>query len=131
GGYARVVVEKEGTPVAEWLNSLGVAAFVLDYRHAPEFHHPTPMQDGQRAIRMVRAHAKEWGLRTDHIGIIGFSAGGHLASTLGTHNSDGDPKALDPLNRLSSRPDFMILCYPVITFTGVYAHQGSKRNLLG
>ena len=117
--------------MAEWVNTLGVAGFVLRYRIAPRYHHPAPITDAQRAIRMVRSRAKEWKIDSQRIGIIGFSAGGHLASTAGTHFDDGDPRATDPVDRVSCRPDFMILCYPVISFTTTYTHVGSRRNLLG
>ena len=132
GGYGHLALEKEGSKVAEWLNSFGVTAFVLRYRHAGTgHHHPIPMLDGQRAVRYVRSHAAEWGLDPHKIGVMGFSAGGHLASTLGTHFDAGDPSATDPVDRASSRPDFMILCYPVISLTADYTHTGSRDNLLG
>ena len=132
GGYGHLAMEKEGSKIAEWLNSFGVTAFVLRYRHAGTGHHyPTPMLDGQRAVRTVRARAHEWSLDPRKIGVMGFSAGGHLASTLGTHFDAGDPSAADPIDRVSSRPDFMILCYPVISFTSEFTHTGSRKNLLG
>ena len=130
GGYGHLAMDHEGDQVAKWLNSLGVSAFVLKYRLGPKYHHPVELWDAQRAIRTVRSKAAEYGLSPDRIGIMGFSAGGHLASTAGTHFDAGDPANADPINRLSSRPDFMILCYPVISF-GEFAHQGSRRNLLG
>jgi acetyl esterase/lipase len=123
-------MDHEGDQVAKWLNSLGVSAFVLKYRLGPKYHHPVELWDAQRAIRTVRFKAAEYRLSPDRIGIMGFSAGGHLASTAGTHFDAGDPDNADPINRVSSRPDFMILCYPVISF-GEFTHQGSKRNLLG
>jgi acetyl esterase/lipase len=132
GGYGHLSIEKEGSKIAEWLNSFGVTAFVLRYRHGGTGHqHPIPMQDGQRAIRTVRSRAAEWGVDTNRIGVMGFSAGGHLASTLGTHFDAGDTKDADPIDRASSRPDFLILCYPVITLTADYMHKGSRDNLLG
>ena len=132
GGYGHLAMEKEGSKIAEWLNSFGVAAFVLRYRHAGTGHmHPTPMLDGQRAIRTVRARASEWGVDPKKIGVMGFSAGGHLASTLGTHFDTGNVKASDPIDRVGSRPDFMILCYPVISLVADYTHTGSRDNLLG
>jgi acetyl esterase/lipase len=130
GGYQNLSMDKEGYQVARWLNSLGVSAFVLQYRLGPRYHHPIELEDAQRAIRMVRARAAQYGLQTDRIGIMGFSAGGHEASTAGTHYDAGNPAAPDPLDRPGSRPDFMVLCYPVITF-GPFAHAGSRRNLLG
>lgn len=131
GGYTHLAMDHEGDQIARWLNSFGVAAFVLQYRIAPRYHHPAPLQDAQRAIRTVRARAGAWGVTPDRIGIWGFSAGGHLASTAGTHFDTGDAAASDPIDRQSSRPDFLILAYPVISFTAEYTHRGSLRNLLG
>jgi acetyl esterase/lipase len=129
GGYAHLA-DHEGRPVAEWLNTLGVTAFVLKYRLGPRYHHPAPMQDAARAIRIVRARAAEWGLDPQRIGILGFSAGGHLASTAGTHFDSGKPNAPDAIERVSSKPNLMILIYPVITMRD-QTHAGSKKNLLG
>jgi len=131
GGYGGLAMDHEGKQIAEWCNSLGIAGCILRYRHAPQYHHPIPLGDAQRAIRTVRSKAKEWDIKPDQIGIIGFSAGGHLASTTGTHFDAGNPDAKDPIDQPSCRPDFMILCYPVISFTEPYTHQGSRRNLLG
>ena len=131
GGYAGLATEKEGTMIAQWFNSIGVAGFVLRYRLGPRYHHPIELGDAQRAIRYVRAHAAEYGISPDRIGIMGFSAGGHLASTAETHSDKGDAGAADPLDRLSDRPDFAILCYPVVAMTGPYVHQGSRKMLLG
>jgi acetyl esterase/lipase len=131
GGYGHLAMGHEGVEIAEWLNSLGITAFVLDYRHAGKgYQHPAPSQDAQRAIRFVRTHAEKWKLDPNRIGIMGFSAGGHLASTVGTHFDQGDSEAKDPVDRASSRPDFMILCYPVISLTE-YTHRNSVKNLLG
>src|ERR1700681_1712095 len=91
----------EGRQVANWLNSLGVTAFVLKYRLGPKYHHPIELGDAQRAVRLVRFHAKEFGVRSDRIGMMGFSAGGHLASTLGTHFDSGNPAESDPVDRVS------------------------------
>jgi acetyl esterase/lipase len=124
-------MDHEGRQIAEWLNSLGVGAFVLKYRLGPRYRYPAPLQDAQRALRLVRQRAGELGVAPERIGIWGFSAGGHLASTAGTHFDGGDPGAADPIDRMSCRPDFLILAYPVISFTTVYAHAGSRRNLLG
>lgn len=124
GGYRNLAMDHEGKQVAEWLNSLGVAAFVLKYRLGPRYHHPAMMQDVQRAIQMVRKRAPELKIAPDRIGVMGFSAGGHLASTAATHfakDADG----------VSSRPDFAILCYPVITMKEAFVHKGSRENLLG
>jgi acetyl esterase/lipase len=130
GGYVHLSMEKEGSDVAHWWNSLGVTAFVLKYRLGPKYRHPIELGDAQRAIRTVRARAAEWGVRLDRVGIMGFSAGGHLTSTAGTHFDAGKPDAADAIDRLSSRPDFLVLGYPVVSFTD-HAHQGSKRALLG
>src|ERR1019366_2953551 len=116
GGYGGLSMDKEGDQIARWLNSLGVSAFVLQYRLRPKYHPPVELGDAQRAIRTVRSKAAEYRLLPDRIGIMGFSAGGHLASTAGTHFDAGDANAPDPIDRLSSRPDFMVLCYPVISF---------------
>lgn len=132
GGYAHLAMDHEGKQIAEWFNSMGVTAFVLQYRHNGSGHqHPVPMMDGQRAMRTVRARAAEWGIDPAKIGVIGFSAGGHLASTLGTHFDAGQTSDVDPIERVGSRPDFMILCYPVISMTARYTHAGSRENLLG
>jgi acetyl esterase/lipase len=130
GGYQGLSMDKEGDQIARWLNSLGVTAFVLKYRLGPKYHHPVELGDAQRAIRTVRSKTAEYRLLPDRIGIMGFSAGGHLASTAGTHFDAGDANASDPIDKVSSRPDFLVLCYPVISF-GTFAHQGSRRNLLG
>src|SRR5437016_14589050 len=128
GGYTHLA-EHEGGPVAEWLNSIGVTAFVLKSRLGPRYHHPAPLQDAARAIRTVRARATEWNIDSKRIGILGFSAGGHVASTIGTHFDSGKSDAFDPIERVSSRPDLMILIYPVITMRE-FTHAGSKRMLL-
>src|SRR5713226_236178 len=130
GGYGFLAVDHEGKQIAEWLNSLGVAAFVLKFRIAPRYHHPAPLQDAQRAIRTVRANAKKWNLDSKRIGIWGFSAGGHLASTAGTHFDNGHP-AEDPVEEAGCRPDFLILAYPVITMDSSFTHMGSRVNLIG
>jgi acetyl esterase/lipase len=129
GGYGGLVTGAEGHGIAAWLNSHGITGVVLEYR-LPKGRPFVPLLDAQRAIRMVRANAKAWGVDPAKVGIIGFSAGGHLASTAGTHFDDGNPKSDDPLEKLSSRPDFMILVYPVITM-GEKSHGGSRTNLLG
>ncbi|MDQ0230695.1 alpha/beta hydrolase [Metabacillus malikii] len=128
GGYVRRA-EHEGEPVAKWLNSIGISAFVLDYRVAPS-KHPAPLLDLQRAIRYVRHHAEEWNIDKQRIGILGFSAGGHLASTAATHFDDGDKSSADLIEHESSRPNLAILCYPVISLTQFY-HEGSANHLLG
>ena len=132
GGYGGLAMSYEGIDVGQWLNSFGVAAFVLKYRHKGSgYQHPAPLEDAQRAIRTVRARASEWKVDPARIGILGFSAGGHLASSAGTHFDSGDKNATDPIQRISCRPDFLVLCYPVISFTAPVTHQGSKKNLLG
>jgi acetyl esterase/lipase len=130
GGYQHLSMEKEGSDIARWLNSLGVSAFVLQYRLGPKYHHPIELGDAQRAIRTVRAKAADYRIVPDRVGIMGFSAGGHLASSAGTHFDAGNPSAADPIDRMGSRPDFLILGYPVISFVA-YTHQGSKTALLG
>lgn len=131
GGYGHLAVGHEGKEVAAWLNSLGIHAFVLQYRLAPRYGHPAPLTDALRAMRIVRSRAAEWKLDAARIGIIGFSAGGHLTSSVGTHFTAGDPNAEDPIEKASSRPDFMVLGYPVITMDDSFTHKGSKKNLLG
>ncbi len=131
GGYSALAMNHEGWQVAYWLNAVGVSAFVLKYRLGPRYHHPIELGDAQRAIRTVRARAAEYGIKPDQIGMMGFSAGGHLTSTAETHFDSGNPDAPDPIDRVSSRPDFAILGYPVISFTAPYAHQGSLHALLG
>jgi len=131
GGYGTLALDHEGRQIAEWLNLHGIGAFVLRYRLGPRYHHPAPLQDAQRALRYVRHNAERFGVSSQKIGIWGFSAGGHLASTAGTHFDAGNPQAPDPIDRQSSRPDFMILAYPVISLASEYAHGGSRRNLLG
>ena len=130
GGYSHLSETKEGSDVAKWLNSLGITAFVLKYRLGMKYHEPNQLLDAARALRTVRARAKEWNLDTNRIGILGFSAGGHLASTLSTHFDAGNAAATDAIEKVSSRPDLSILIYPVITM-GEFAHGGSKKNLLG
>src|SRR5450432_4804535 len=124
GGYRNLAMDHEGDQIAKWLNSLGVSAFVLKYRLGPKYHHPVELGDAQRAIRTVRAKAAEYRVAPDRIGIMGFSAGGHLASTAGTHFDAGNSGAAESVDRMSSRPDFLILCYPVISFS-TFAHAGS------
>jgi len=131
GGYGMLALDHEGKQIAEWLNARGVAAFILRYRLGPRYHHPIELGDAQRAIRLVRFHAGDYGVAADRIGIWGFSAGGHLASTAGTHFDKGNADAADAIDRVSSRPDFMILAYPVISLNTPYTHRGSLRNLLG
>lgn len=131
GGYGHLAVDHEGEQVARWLNSIGVAAFVVRYRLGPTYRTPVMLQDAQRAIRTVRARSAEWGVSPERVGVIGFSAGGHLASTTGTHFADELPVVGDAVDGVSPRPDFMMLIYPVITMQAAYTHRGSRSNLLG
>jgi acetyl esterase/lipase len=131
GGYGMLAVNHEGDGPAKWLNDLGVTAGVLRYRIAPKYRHPAPLQDAQRAIRLARARAADWGIDPKRVGILGFSAGGHLASTAATHFDAGNPDAADPIDRQGCRPDVVLLGYPVIAMATEYGHAGSKRNLLG
>lgn len=125
-------MDHEGKQIAEWLNSIGVAAAILEYRHRGKgYSHPAPMQDVQRALRTVRTRAQDWGINPNRVGVLGFSAGGHLASTAATHFDRGNVESDDPIERQSCRPDFAILCYPVIALGAPFTHMGSQRNLLG
>lgn len=134
GGYQRVVVDKEGLDIAEWLNKEGVTAFVLKYRLPAEGHqlgHYVPLQDAQRAMRLIRQNADNWGIDPDRVGVLGLSAGGHLASTLGTKYAPNSYNNVDKADLLSARPDFMLLNYPVISMEAGVTHAGSKLSLLG
>jgi len=131
GGYRNLAMNHEGRQVANWLNAMGISAFVLKYRLGPRYHHPIELGDAQRAIRTVREGAAKFGVKPDRIGMMGFSAGGHLTSTAETHFDAGDTNAADSIDRVSSRPDFAVLGYPVISFTAPYTHHGSEQNLLG
>ncbi|MGI6454132.1 MAG: alpha/beta hydrolase [bacterium] len=131
GGYGGLAMDHEGHQVARWLNTIGISGFILKYRHAPNYRHPVPLNDALRAIRLVRTNAEKWSLDTSRIGILGFSAGGHLASTAATHFNEAQTDSTDPVDQLSSRPDFVVLGYPVISFVSDVTHVGSRRNLLG
>jgi acetyl esterase/lipase len=132
GGYWNLATDHEGKQIAEWFNHLGISAFMLKYRLAKHgYHHPAPMLDVQRALRYVRANAGQWKIDPQRIGVMGFSAGGHLASTAATHLDAGKADAPDKIDRAGCRPDFAILCYPVVTLGSEYTHQGSQKNLLG
>ena len=130
GGYGGLAVDHEGRQVGEWLNKIGVTGFVLRYRVAP-YRHPVPLADVQRAIRTVRAKADGFGVDPARIGVLGFSAGGHLASTAATHFDRPAVPAADEIDAQSARPDFAVLVYPVISFVDAATHVGSRRNLLG
>jgi acetyl esterase/lipase len=131
GGAYQNLAAHEGDSVAVWLRTLGITSVVLKYRLGPRYHYPAPLLDAARAVRLVRAHAREWGIDPARVGIMGFSAGGHLAATLATHFDDGNPTAPDPVDRLGSRPDIAVLAYPVISMADGITHEGSRRNLLG
>jgi acetyl esterase/lipase len=131
GGYEHLSWAKEGTDFAQWMSARGVTAFVLRYRLGPKYHYPVELEDAQRAIRWVRSHASEYGVAADHIGMMGFSAGGHLTATAGTHFDDGKVGDADMVERQGSKPDFLLLAYPVITFEEPAVHSGSKKYLLG
>ena len=125
GGAYTMLAEHEAEPIARWLNTFGVTATVLTYRLGPRYHHPAPFIDVSRAIRTVRARAAEWKIDPKRVGVIGFSAGGHLSATVSTY-FDTDPRdAKNPIDQLSSRPDVAVLAYPVITLEGVSANVGS------
>ena len=129
GGYGSLVTGPEGHGIAKWLNTHGITGIVLEYR-LPRGRSFVPLLDAQQAIRITRANAVAWRIQPDRVGIMGFSAGGHLASTAATHFQPADPQATDPLSRHSTRPDFAILVYPVVSM-GATTHGGSKKNLLG
>lgn len=132
GGYAHLSIDKEGKKVAAWLNSLGITAFVLKYRLPSDLIMKNktigPLQDAQKAIRLIRKNYKEWNIAPNNIGIIGFSAGGHLAATLSTHYNEN---TYETKEEISARPDFTILAYPVISMKSEITHKGSQTNLLG
>lgn len=132
GGYGGLAMGHEGYEIVEWLNKRGISAWILRYRLGSKgYHHPIQKNDVLRAIRTVRHSAKDHGVDPNRIGVWGFSAGGHLASTAATHFDLGDAAATDPIDKVSSRPDFAVLCYPVITMDEAFTHKGSRRNLLG
>ena len=137
GGYGGHAMDHEGYQFAEWFKSLGVTSAICTYRlrgkgnDGKGYGHPAPMMDAQRAIQTLRAGASQWNIDPNRIGVIGFSAGGHLCSTVSTHFAAADQGSEDSVARVSSRPDFSILCYPVIAFGSPHTHQGSQRNLIG
>ena len=131
GAYRTLVMEKEGAAEARWLNEHGVDAFVLQYRLGPKYHFPAPMLDGARAVRYVRSHAAELGVASDKVGVWGFSAGGHLAGYLASVNDGGDPKAADPEERVSDRPDFAILSYARLSMDASIPRPTNLEALIG
>ncbi|MBK5192090.1 MAG: alpha/beta hydrolase [Flavobacteriaceae bacterium] len=135
GGYEGLAYDWEGTDIAKWLNSKGIAGIVLKYRlpnsKSVKVSYKAPLQDAQRAMKLVRFHAKEWNIDPGKVGIMGFSAGGHLAGNLTTHFDLEGSFEKDPIDSLSARPDFTVLIYPVITMKKGITHQGSKNSLLG
>ena len=131
GGYTHLAYEKEGTRIAEWLNLRGITAFVLTYRLSPRYHYPEPILDGYRSVRWVRAHAGQYHIVADRIGMWGFSAGGHLVGMIGTHFDDGNPQAADPIDRVSDRPDFVISSYGALTTQSGIAKPGVLSSIVG
>jgi acetyl esterase/lipase len=132
GGYGHLALDHEGHQIAAWLNSIGVTGVILEYRHRGKgYGHPAPLQDVQRALRLVRHHASDWHVEPSKVGVIGFSAGGHLASSVSVHYDGGDATATDAIERQPCRPDFSVLCYAVLGFGQPFTHKGSQRNLLG
>jgi len=131
GGYTHLAYDKEGTRIAEWLNLRGITALVLTYRLAPRYLYPAPILDGYRSMRWVRSHARQYGIDPDKIGMWGFSAGGHLVGMVGTHFGAGDPKAADPIDRVSDRPDFVISSYGGLTLQPGVAKPGAMGSLMG
>ena len=131
GGYTHIVMEKEGSQEAQWLNAHGVTAFVLEYRLSPAYRYPAPMLDGARAIRYVRANASKLGIDPHKLGVWGFSAGGHLAGYLAAIHDPGDPAASDPIDRISDRPDFVILSYARLSLDPRVPRTGNMESILG
>lgn len=132
GGYGNLAMDHEGHQIARWANGMGMAGVIVSYRHRGRgYGHPVPMLDAQRAIRLTRAKAKEWNIDSDRVGVLGFSAGGHLATTVLTKFDSGTKDAADVVDRESCRPDFGVVCYAVIAFGESFTHKGSQRNLLG
>ncbi|WP_442483215.1 alpha/beta hydrolase [Aeoliella sp. SH292] len=132
GGYGVLAIDHEGTEVAKWLNERGINALILRYRcGGGKNGHPAPLDDARRGMKLIRANAEKWHVDPSRVGVIGFSAGGHLASSLSTMWDEGDASSSDPIERLSSRPDFSVLVYPVISMEDGVTHGGSRRNLLG
>lgn len=132
GGYGNLAMDHEGHAIARWANELGLAGIIVSYRHRSRgYGHPAPMLDAQRAIRLTRHHAAAWNIDPSKVGVLGFSAGGHLTTTVLTHFDQGQAEAVDPVDRLSCRPDFGVVCYAVIALGQSFTHKGSQKNLLG
>ncbi|MGE9296058.1 MAG: alpha/beta hydrolase [Puniceicoccales bacterium] len=132
GGYQGLAMNHEGHAVAKWFNSIGYTAAVLQYRLPSKgYPHPAPMEDVQHAIQTLRSRSSEWGVDPDKVGVFGSSAGGHLASTAATHVLPADPDSSDPIKQVTSRPDFLVMLYPVISMNEEIAHKGSRRHLMG
>ena len=131
GGYRNLAYDKEGTRIAEWLNLRGITAFVLTYRLSPRYHYPEPILDGYRSVRWVRAHAGQYHVAADRIGMWGFSAGGHLVGMVGTHFDDGNAQAHDPIDRVSDRPDFVISSYGALSTQPGVSKPGALSTLIG
>ncbi len=132
GGYGTLAMDHEGHQIAAWANQMGMAGIIVSYRHRGRgYAHPTPMLDAQRAIRLTRANASDWNIDPARVGVLGFSAGGHLTTTVLTHFDGGDASAEDPVAQQSCRPDFGVVCYAVIALGEEFTHRGSQRNLLG
>jgi acetyl esterase/lipase len=135
GGYQNLAFKKEGTEVAKWLNTMGISAFVLMYRtpywESSSCKKEIPLSDAKQAMRIIRHRASEWNINQNNIGVMGFSAGGHLAATLSTQFDYGNQDGIDSLASFSTRPDFSVLVYPVISMRKAYTHMGSRQSLLG
>ena len=135
GGYEALWIDKEGVDVAKWLNGLGISAFVLKHRipywEGKECRSDVALADAQRAMRIIRKNSKKWEINSKKIGVLGFSAGGHLASTLSTHHDQGIRRSNLEIEKFASRPDFSILIYPVVTMKQPYVHMGSRKSLIG
>lgn len=132
GGYGGLAMDHEGHQIAAWANDMGLAGVIVSYRHRGKgYGHPAPLLDAQRAIRLTRAKAKDWNIDPDRVGILGFSAGGHLTTTVLTHFDLGKKDSSDPIDQQSCRPDFGVVCYAVIALGESFTHRGSQRNLLG
>lgn len=131
GGYSKLAMGHEGMEVVAWLNAQGITAFLLQYRHGPRYLHPAALDDAKRAVALVRSRAATWGVDPKRIGMLGFSAGGHLAASTAIYAGRNNPVARDPLARVSTKPDFLVLIYPMISLIRPNAHRGTLVNLLG